>query len=58
VALLGANGAGKTTVARVASGLLAPSSGSVHVDGRDLTGERTYRYARAGVAHAPEGRSV
>jgi branched-chain amino acid transport system ATP-binding protein len=30
----------------------------VHVDGRDLTGERTYRYARAGVAHAPEGRSV
>ncbi|MDP7541680.1 MAG: ABC transporter ATP-binding protein [Acidimicrobiales bacterium] len=58
VALLGANGAGKTTVARVASGLLAPSSGSVHVDGRDMTGERTYRYARAGVAHAPEGRSV
>jgi branched-chain amino acid transport system ATP-binding protein len=58
VALLGANGAGKTTVARVASGLLVPSSGSVHVDGRDMTGERTFRYARAGVAHAPEGRSV
>ncbi|MDP7032829.1 MAG: ATP-binding cassette domain-containing protein, partial [Gemmatimonadota bacterium] len=58
LALLGANGAGKTTVARVASGLVAPTSGSVLVDGEDLTGIRPHRYARAGVAHAPEGRSV
>jgi branched-chain amino acid transport system ATP-binding protein len=58
VALLGSNGAGKTTVARVACGLLAPSSGAVLVDGVDMTGARIYRYARAGVAHAPEGRSV
>lgn len=58
LALLGANGAGKTTVARVASGLVAASSGSVIVDGIDMTGSRTYEFARAGIAHAPEGRSV
>ena len=58
VALVGPNGVGKTTIARVASGLIAPSSGSVHVNGDDLTGSATYRFARAGVAHAPEGRSV
>lgn len=58
LALVGSNGAGKTTVARVASGLVTPSMGSVFVDGADLTGARTYAFARAGVAHAPEGRSV
>jgi branched-chain amino acid transport system ATP-binding protein len=58
VALVGSNGAGKTTVARVASGLIAPTEGAVIVEGADLTGSRTYAFARAGVAHAPEGRSV
>jgi branched-chain amino acid transport system ATP-binding protein len=58
VALVGSNGTGKTTVARVASGLVAPTNGTIHVDGVDLTGRRTYEFARAGVAHAPEGRSV
>jgi branched-chain amino acid transport system ATP-binding protein len=58
VALLGANGVGKTTVARVATGLVAPSAGTVRVDGVDLTGAAPHRFARAGVAHAPEGRSV
>ena len=58
VALLGANGVGKTTIARVATGLLAPSSGAVAFDGVDLTGAAPHRFARAGVAHAPEGRSV
>ncbi|MEM7141388.1 MAG: ABC transporter ATP-binding protein [Actinomycetota bacterium] len=58
VALLGANGAGKTTVARLASGLVSASSGSVFVNGEDFTARRTYEFARAGIAHAPEGRSV
>ncbi len=58
VALLGPNGVGKTTVARVATGLIAPTRGSVHVDGRDMTGAHVHRYNRSGVVHAPEGRSV
>ena len=58
VALLGSNGAGKTTVARVATGLVTPMSGTVHIDGVDMTGALTHRFARAGVVHAPEGRSV
>ena len=58
VALLGANGAGKTTVARVATGLVAPTRGSVLVEGQDFTGSGAFNFARAGVAHAPEGRSV
>ncbi|HRW36184.1 MAG: ABC transporter ATP-binding protein [Acidimicrobiales bacterium] len=58
VALLGANGVGKTTVARVASGLVAPERGQVRVEGADLTGAAPHRFVRAGVAHATEGRSV
>ena len=58
LALLGSNGSGKTTVARVSSGLLAPTAGSVWFDGDDVTGRRPFRYARLGIVHAPEGRSV
>lgn len=58
VALLGANGVGKTTVARVASGLVAPTTGAIEVAGTDMTGAAVHRFARAGVLHAPEGRSV
>jgi branched-chain amino acid transport system ATP-binding protein len=58
LALLGPNGSGKTTVARVASGLLAPTKGSLRIAGEDLTGRPTWAVARAGVLHAPEGRSV
>ena len=58
VALVGANGAGKTTLARVASGLLAPRTGTVSVAGADMSGASAWRFVRAGVAHAPEGRSV
>jgi branched-chain amino acid transport system ATP-binding protein len=58
VALVGPNGVGKTTVARVASGLVVPRQGRVLVQGEDRTGQAPHRFARAGVAHAPEGRSV
>jgi len=58
LALLGSNGSGKTTVARVSSGLLAPTAGTVRFDGEDVTGWRPFRYARLGIVHAPEGRSV
>ena len=58
VALIGPNGAGKTTVARVASGLLTPTAGTVSVGGTDFTGKPAQVFARAGIAHAPEGRSV
>lgn len=58
MALLGSNGAGKTTVARVCSGLIAPTQGQVRFAGDDVTGVPAFRLARRGVAHAPEGRSV
>ncbi len=58
VALLGSNGAGKSTVARVVSGLLASTSGTVSVDGVDVTGWPAHRIARAGMAHVPEGRGI
>src|SRR3954447_8907836 len=58
VALLGTNGAGKTTVARVCTGLVPPTDGRIMFDGNDMSARKTYEYARAGIVHAPEGRSV
>jgi branched-chain amino acid transport system ATP-binding protein len=58
LALLGSNGAGKTTIARVCSGLLTPTQGKVLFEGDDVTGRKPYHYARMGIVHAPEGRSV
>ena len=58
LALLGSNGAGKTTIARVCSGLITPTRGQVLFAGEDVTGRPPYKYARLGVVHAPEGRSV
>jgi branched-chain amino acid transport system ATP-binding protein len=57
-ALLGANGAGKTTVARVVTGLVRPSAGSVLFDGEPVQGLKPFQIARRGIVHAPEGRSV
>ena len=58
VALLGANGAGKTTVMRTVMGLLKPWSGSVRFREREIGGLRTARVVRMGIGLVPEGREV
>jgi branched-chain amino acid transport system ATP-binding protein len=58
VALVGSNGAGKSTVARVVSGLVTASSGKVSLCGHDVTGFPAYKIARLGLAHVVEGRGV
>jgi len=58
VALLGANGAGKTTVMRVASGLVAATGGQVLVDGGDVTACSPQDRTRRGLCLIPEGRGI
>lgn len=58
VALVGPNGAGKTTALSAIMGLVAPSAGTVHLNGRPLVGLRPEKVARAGVALVPEGRHL
>ena len=58
VALLGANGAGKTTILRTISGLLKPVSGRIWFKGRRIDGEDAHRIARMGIVHVPEGRGI
>ena len=57
-ALIGSNGAGKSTVSRVVTGLLSSTEGAIRLAGRDITGLPAYKIARAGAAHVPEGRGV
>lgn len=57
-ALLGANGAGKSTTLNTVAGLLKPSGGRVTFDGRDITGRDAYQLTRRGLALVPEGRLV
>src|ERR1700744_5386733 len=58
VALIGANGAGKSTMLRSLSGLLAPSRGSILFDGEDIARLPPPQILRRGIAHCPEGRHV
>jgi branched-chain amino acid transport system ATP-binding protein len=58
LALVGSNGAGKSTVARTVTGLVAATSGRVLFGDRDVTGLPAYKIARLGMAHVVEGRGV
>ncbi len=58
VTLIGANGAGKSTVLNTVSGLLHPASGSVVFDGKDLKGVAAHKVVEHGMAQVPEGRRV
>ena len=58
VALIGANGAGKSTILKTIAGLVKPLSGTITFDGRDITGLSPYRIVSAGVTMVPEGRRV
>jgi len=56
--LLGANGAGKSSILRSISSLVDRKGGTVRLDGRNLAGLKPYQIAHAGIAHVPEGRRI
>ncbi|WP_100446924.1 ABC transporter ATP-binding protein [Glycomyces xiaoerkulensis] len=58
VALIGANGAGKSSVLAAAAGLVRPKSGAVRLDGRDITRWPAHRRVAAGLVLVPEGRQI
>lgn len=58
VALVGANGAGKSTTLRTISGLSRPRSGSIAFAGNSISGRQPAQIVRLGIAHSPEGRRL
>ncbi|MGN1146569.1 MAG: ABC transporter ATP-binding protein [Acetatifactor sp.] len=58
IALIGANGAGKTTILHTISGLLTPKEGSVTFEGKDIVKMPGHKIVSMGMAHVPEGRRV
>ena len=58
IALIGANGAGKTTILHTISGLIAPRSGQITFEGTDITKVPAHRIVGLGMAQVPEGRRV
>jgi branched-chain amino acid transport system ATP-binding protein len=58
VALLGANGAGKSTTLKVISGMLKPNAGDLLFQGKSLLGLSPNQIVRLGIAHVPEGRKI
>ena len=58
VALVGSNGAGKTTILRAISGLIAPTGGSIRLSGTETAGSKPSRLVAAGLVCVPEGRQI
>ncbi|MCU4183478.1 ABC transporter ATP-binding protein [Acidiferrimicrobium sp. IK] len=58
ITVLGANGAGKSSLARALSGLIPSVGGTFAIDGHDLTGRAPHVIRKAGIIHLPEGRGV
>lgn len=58
IALIGANGAGKSTVLKTISGLMHPRSGSITFMGQNIAHEEAHKLVRQGLAHVPEGRRI
>ncbi len=58
IALIGANGAGKTTILHTITGLISPKKGSVMFEGNELTKMPAHKIVSLGMAHVPEGRRV
>jgi branched-chain amino acid transport system ATP-binding protein len=58
VAIIGANGAGKSTTLMTISGLLRPTTGSVYFDGQRIDGLKPHRLVARGIAQIPEGRRI
>ena len=58
VALIGANGAGKTTILHTITGLIPSSAGKIHFEGKDITRTPGYKIVSMGMAHVPEGLRV
>ena len=58
VALIGANGAGKSTILKTVSGLMHPRSGSITFCGENIAHMEAYKLLRHGLAHVPEGRRI
>ncbi len=58
VALIGANGAGKSTALNTISGLLSPRRGSIALEGKEIAGWRADKITALGIAQVPEGRQI
>ena len=58
IALIGANGAGKTTILHTISGLIKPSQGTITFEGKDIAKMPGHKIVSLGMAHVPEGRRV
>ena len=58
IALIGANGAGKTTILHTVTGLIAPKAGKIEFEGNDITKTPAHKIVSMGMAHVPEGRRV